>query len=192
MKATEVLYETKETGAVLAWLHRDYERSMSWGDRARSIFVAVDCNSEAAREKLVTVIRQHLSEQGGEPEEVGCWVDNFNKLGTKTVTPPKVDKKSDRCIDWVFVADHTLLAATPQWVEEENAERKERNRMAKRKYNGLLKEWKARKRLEKEKARTKSLFAVSELDPEPIVPVLEPKVQRYHSLHFGPVSLTKE
>ena len=178
MKATKSLYETEETGAVLAWLGREYKRSTSWGDRARSIYLEVDCDSEAAREKLAAVIRQHLLEQDGKPEEVECWVDNFSRIGTKTVTPPKIDRRCDRCVDWVFVADHTLLAARVPWdgFDQKNEPIREAFREAKREHK------------KRQRKREKSGLL---LPPEP-EPVMGQLYELYESLHFGPVVLAAQ
>ena len=105
-------------------------------------------------------------------------MDNFTRIVTKTMRPPKIDKRVERCVDWVFVADHTLLAAGVPWdgFDQKNEPIREEFRKAKREHT----------KRQKEREKSGSL-----LPPEP-EPVMGQLYELYESLHFGRVLLATE
>lgn len=105
------------------WLLRSYDSAVAWKSRARTEYISLNGDSDAARNRVAAIVRTYFTETQLTPEVVGRWIGN--EVVKIRLLPPMVTDSNAAYVDWIFIADVLLLhcVADQDEIDKENQRR---------------------------------------------------------------------
>ncbi len=93
----------------LQWLNRSYDSMRDWKSKALEVFLSVNGDSNAARNRVASKVRKYFEETTLAPEDVPRWKNAVNEIETIRVIPPKISESRLGYVDWLHIADLLLM-----------------------------------------------------------------------------------
>ena len=112
---TELEFEPPEVpesqpATPLSWITRTYQSKLDWQNQAQEVFLSVNGDSNVARNRVATRVRQYFTETRLEPEDVQRWKKGANEIETIRINPPKLSESNSGYVDWLHIANFLLMA----------------------------------------------------------------------------------
>ncbi len=109
--------KTNDTATILGWLSRSFKVAEQWKQQGIEVYEEVGGDSDAARNRLASILRKYFVESKPTDEVVENWNNDRTAVEEFKVIAPKVTSSSAVHHDWAFYADYLLLgcASSDRW-----------------------------------------------------------------------------